>query len=170
MQPFAFDHVSTLAGAVQAAAHTEAAFLAGGTTLIDLMKLDVMRPDVVIDINRLADSGLGKIERTSDGMRLGALVRMADAAAHPDIRRDFPMIAQSLDLAASAQLRNMASLGGNVLQRTRCTYFRDGRTQPATNAAAAPAVRRSTASIACTPYSASATTASQPTPAISRKP
>jgi xanthine dehydrogenase YagS FAD-binding subunit len=68
MQPFAFEHVSTLAGAVQAAAHTEAAFLAGGTTLIDLMKLDVMRPDVVIDINRLADSGLGKIERTSDGM------------------------------------------------------------------------------------------------------
>ena len=63
MQPFAFDHVSTRAGAVQAAAHTDAAFLAGGTTLIDLMKLDVMRPDVVIDINRLADSGLGKIER-----------------------------------------------------------------------------------------------------------
>jgi xanthine dehydrogenase YagS FAD-binding subunit len=125
MQPFAFDHVSTLAGAVQAAAHTEAAFLAGGTTLIDLMKLDVMRPDVVIDINRLGDSGLGKIERNSDGLRLGALVRMADAAAHPDVRRDFPMIAQSLDLAASAQLRNMASLGGNVLQRTRCTYFRD---------------------------------------------
>jgi xanthine dehydrogenase YagS FAD-binding subunit len=125
MRPFAFDHVSTLAGAVQAAGHAQSAFLAGGTTLIDLMKLDVMQPDVVIDINRLGDSALGKIERTADGVRLGALVRMADAAAHPDIRRDLPVIAQSLDLAASAQLRNMASLGGNVLQRTRCTYFRD---------------------------------------------
>src|SRR6516225_1691294 len=111
MRPFAFDHASTLAGAVQAAGHAQSAFLAG--TLIDLMKLDVMQPDVVIDINHLSDSALGKIERTADGLRLGALVRMADAAAHPDIRRDLPAIAQSLDLAASAQLRNMASLGGN---------------------------------------------------------
>ena len=125
MRPFAFDHASTLAGAVQAAGHAQSAFLAGGTTLIDLMKLDVMQPDFVIDINHLSDSAPGKIERTADGLRLGALVRMADAAAHPDIRRDLPVIAQSLDLAASAQLRNMASLGGNVLQRTRCTYFRD---------------------------------------------
>jgi len=72
MRPFAFDHVSTLAGAVQAAGHAQSAFLAGGTTLIDLMKLDVMQPDVVIDINRLGDSALGKIERTADGVRLGA--------------------------------------------------------------------------------------------------
>ena len=134
------------------------------------MKLDVMRPDVVIDINRLGDSGLGKIERNSDGLRLGALVRMADAAAHPDVRRDFPMIAQSLDLAASAQLRNMASLGGNVLQRTRCTYFRDVSYAACNKRNRAPAARRSTASIACTPCSASATTASRPTPAISRRP
>src|SRR4029079_11279264 len=116
MRPFAFDHVSTPAGAVQAAGHAQSAFLAGGTTLIDLMKLDVMQPDVVIDINRLGDSGLGRIERSSDGLRLGALVRMSDAAAHPEVRREFPMIAQSLELTASAQLRNMASLGGNVLQ------------------------------------------------------
>ncbi|HEY2890268.1 MAG TPA: FAD binding domain-containing protein, partial [Dongiaceae bacterium] len=66
-------------------------------------------------------------ESTPDGLRLGALVRMADAASHPDIARDYPVIAQSLLLAASAQIRNMASLGGNVLQRTRCSYFRDTR-------------------------------------------
>jgi xanthine dehydrogenase YagS FAD-binding subunit len=126
MRPFLFEQTSSLSGAVQAAAGAPtAAYLAGGTTLIDLMKLDVMRPDVVVDINRLSDSPLGKIERTREGLRLGALVRMADAADHPDIRRDYPVVAQSLELAASAQLRNMASLGGNVLQRTRCTYFRD---------------------------------------------
>jgi xanthine dehydrogenase YagS FAD-binding subunit len=102
-----------------------AQYLAGGTTLIDLMKLDVMRPQTVIDINGLGDTALGRIEATQNGVRLGALVRMAQAAEHPSIRRDCPMIAQSLALAASQQLRNMASLGGNVLQRTRCTYFRD---------------------------------------------
>lgn len=90
MQPFAFDHVSTLAGAVQAAAHTEAAFLAGGTTLIDLVKLDVMRPDVVIDINRLGDSGLGKIERSSDGLRLGALGEWPTPPRIPTSAATFP--------------------------------------------------------------------------------
>jgi xanthine dehydrogenase YagS FAD-binding subunit len=84
-----------------------------------------MRPQTVVDINALGDGALGRIETMPDGLRLGALVRMADAADHPAIRRDCPMIAQSLMLAASQQIRNMASLGGNVLQRTRCTYFRD---------------------------------------------
>jgi xanthine dehydrogenase YagS FAD-binding subunit len=126
MRPFVFEHTSTIAGAIQAAGRAKAAeFLAGGTSLIDLMKLDVMRPDVLIDINRVSDSAIGKITRKADGLRLGALVRMADAADHPEIRKNFPMISQALELAASAQLRNMASLGGNVLQRTRCTYFRD---------------------------------------------
>jgi xanthine dehydrogenase YagS FAD-binding subunit len=85
----------------------------------------VLRPEHVVDINALARAQLGEIAVSENGLRLGALVRMAEAADHPAIRRDYPVIAQSLELAASAQLRNMASLAGNVLQRTRCPYFRD---------------------------------------------
>ena len=137
MQPFAFERAASPAAAVRTAAAARAPsalasgtqylaqYLAGGTTLLDLMKLDVMRPQTVVDINGLADGALGRIEATPAGLRLGALVRMADAAEHPAVGRDCPMIAQSLKLAASQQIRNMASLGGNVLQRTRCTYFRD---------------------------------------------
>src|SRR4051794_29463334 len=99
------------------------AFLAGGTTLIDLMKLDVMRPAALVDINGLPE--IAEIGAEADQLRLGALARMTDAADHPEVRRDYPVIAQSLQQAASAQLRNMASLAGNVLQRTRCPYFRD---------------------------------------------
>jgi xanthine dehydrogenase YagS FAD-binding subunit len=98
--------------------------LAGGTTLIDLMKLDVMRPAALVDINPLA-SGWSAIEPKGDGLRLGALAKMSDVAAHAEIQRNYPVIANSLNLAASAQLRNMATLGGNVMQRTRCSYFRD---------------------------------------------
>ena len=101
-----------------------AEFLAGGTTLLDLMKLDVMQPARVVDINPLG-KGNGGISLTDQGLKLGALTRMAEAADHPDIVKTYPVLAQSLTLAASAQLRNMASLGGNVLQRTRCNYFRD---------------------------------------------
>jgi xanthine dehydrogenase YagS FAD-binding subunit len=110
-----------LAGAPTSAAIQ---FLAGGTTLIDLMKLEVMRPAKVVDINALGEH-LDEISVDENELRLGALARMSDAADHPGVRRDYPVIAQSLQLAASAQLRNMASLGGNVLQRTRCPYFRD---------------------------------------------
>ncbi len=98
--------------------------LAGGTTLIDLMKLDVMRPAAIVDINPLARSW-SAIEPKGDGVRLGALAKMSDVAAHDEIQRSYPVIANSLKLAASAQLRNMATLGGNVMQRTRCSYFRD---------------------------------------------
>jgi xanthine dehydrogenase YagS FAD-binding subunit len=133
MYPFVFERVESPAAAVRAAAgarggsalQNPAQFLAGGTTLLDLMKLDVMRPQTVVDINALDDTALGRIEATRGRVRLGALVRMADAAENPTVRRDCPMIAQSLKLAASQQIRNMASLGGNVLQRTRCPYFRD---------------------------------------------
>jgi len=100
-------------------------YLAGGTTIVDLMKLDVMRPEKLVDINALANTPLGQVDVGRDGIRLGALVRMADAAEHSAVRRDYPMIAQSLQLAASQQLRNMAALAGNLLQRTRCPYFRD---------------------------------------------
>src|SRR5712671_694255 len=133
MRPFVYEPVTTTGAALQAAArghgpsHLQSSihFLAGGTTLLDLMKLNVMRPATVVDINGLAASDLGRIDAGGKGLRLGALVRMADAADKPEINRDFPVIAQSLKLAASQQLRNMASLGGNVLQRTRCPYFRD---------------------------------------------
>jgi xanthine dehydrogenase YagS FAD-binding subunit len=113
------------AGKSNDAVNARSQYVAGGTTLIDLMKLDVMRPEVVTDINALEQTPSGRIEFGPKGLWLGALVRMSAAADHPDVRKNYPMIAQSLDLAASPQIRNMASLGGNVLQRTRCTYFRD---------------------------------------------
>jgi len=135
MRPFRFEAAEDRARALAAAdvpgeraaaSHVAAPaqYLAGGTTLIDLMKLDVMRPQVLVDINALARQH-GAVEARPEGLRLGALARMADVADHPQVRRDYPVIAQSLELAASPQLRNMASLGGNVLQRTRCNYFRD---------------------------------------------
>jgi xanthine dehydrogenase YagS FAD-binding subunit len=125
MRPFVYDRSRDAAFAVQAGAGGDAtAFLAGGTTLLDLMKLDVMQPERVVDINPLQQQ-LGQIAVSERAVRLGGLVRMAQAADHPVIRRDFPVVAQSLELAASPQLRNMASLAGNVLQRTRCPYFRD---------------------------------------------
>jgi xanthine dehydrogenase YagS FAD-binding subunit len=98
------------------------AFLAGGTTLVDLMKLDVLTPGQVIDINDLPLRG---IRSGPAGLRIGALERMSDVAAHGAVP---PVIAQALALSASPQLRNMASIGGNLLQRTRCGYFRDVRT------------------------------------------
>ena len=102
-----------------------AQYLAGGTTLIDLMRLNVMTPHTVIDINPMA-AGLDTISFDRQrGLRLGGLTRMSDAADHPAVREHYPVIAQSLNLAASPQIRTMASLAGNVLQRTRCNYFRD---------------------------------------------
>lgn len=136
MRPFVLTRADNAPSAIQtqlAAAQTATTapsvnwpsqYLAGGTTLIDLMKLDVMRPAGLTNINPLENS-LGAINAGTDGLKLGALVRMSAAADHPDIKTNYPVIAQSLQLAASQQIRNMASLGGNVLQRTRCSYFRD---------------------------------------------
>jgi xanthine dehydrogenase YagS FAD-binding subunit len=127
MRAFIYERVPDASAATHAAGTggTQASYLAGGTTLFDLMKLDVMRPQTVIDINPLDRTAHGRITVDQKGLRLGALVRMADAADHAEIQQQYPVIAQSLKLAASQQIRNMASLGGNVLQRTRCTYFRD---------------------------------------------
>ena len=134
MRTFTYDTVLTTKEAVGAATDATGAshvnsptqFLAGGTTLIDLMKLDVMRPNRLIDVNPLAkDPDSSRILVSEKGIRFGALVRMSEAADHEVVKRDYPVIAQTLSLAASTGLRNMASLGGNVLQRTRCTYFRD---------------------------------------------
>ena len=157
MRPFLYRRASGLAEAVQAAASHDgsrlpptmaaAQYLAGGTTLLDLMKLDVMRPEVLVDINSLDPAGT-RIERHADALYLGAFVTMAAAAEHPEIRRNYPVVAQALDLAASPQLRNMATLGGNVLQRTRCNYFRDpswgacNKREPGTGCAALDGVNR----------------------------
>src|SRR4051794_25230284 len=118
MRAFVYDRVEDLPAAVRAGNVEGTAFLAGGTTLLDLMKLDVMRPRRVVDINDLAKAH-GRIEASESGLYLGAFAHMSEAAEHPAVRRDYPVIAQSLDLAASVQIRNMATLGGNVLQRTR---------------------------------------------------
>jgi xanthine dehydrogenase YagS FAD-binding subunit len=134
MRSFSYQRAADASAAVQSLATaaadngplTKAAAqpLAGGTTLIDLMKLDVMRPRTVVDINPLAPQW-SAIEAADDHLRLGAMARMAEVAEHSEVQRQYPVIAQSLKLAASPQIRNMATLGGNVLQRTRCSYFRD---------------------------------------------
>ena len=122
MKTFDFTRAATVEDALRQ--HVSGAkFVAGGTTLIDLMKLNVEAPPKVVDINRLP---LGDIARTEGGgLRIGALARNADVAYHPDVARDYPVLAQALLSGASAQLRNMATTGGNLLQRTRCVYFRD---------------------------------------------
>lgn len=134
MRPFTYRRAADASSALQALAAAAAASnpltdaiaqpLAGGTTLVDLMKLDVMRPSTIVDINPLAGAW-SAITPDGEGLRLGALARMSDVAANPAIQQNYPVIADSLKLAASPQLRNMATLGGNVLQRTRCSYFRD---------------------------------------------
>jgi xanthine dehydrogenase YagS FAD-binding subunit len=114
MRPFDLTAPAT----VEAALASPGTFLAGGTTLVDLMKLDVLTPQHVLDINDLPLRGID----TGDGLRIGALERMSDIARHPGV---YPVISRALLLSASQQLRNMASIGGNLLQRTRCGYFRD---------------------------------------------
>src|SRR5207342_16503 len=110
----------------QMSADPTAKFIAGGTNLIDLMKSDVERPTRLIDISRLP---LTKVEELSDGgLRIGALVPNSDLAYHPLIEQRYPMLASAILAGASAQLRNMASTGGNLLQRTRCSYFYDTTT------------------------------------------
>ena len=130
MEAFRFNRASTLDQAVQSAAQSttaqqgaEVRFVAGGTTLIDLMKLRVERPKEVVDINGLA---LDRIESTpTGGLIIGALARNSDVAHHPTVQRDYAVLSQALLSGASPQLRNMATTGGNLLQRTRCVYFRD---------------------------------------------
>ena len=107
----------------QMAASPGAKFVAGGTNLVDLMKMDVERPAKLVDLTRLP---LDKVEETAGGgLRIGALVRNSDLAYHPVVERRYPMLSSALLAGASQQLRNMASVGGNLLQRTRCAYFYD---------------------------------------------
>jgi xanthine dehydrogenase YagS FAD-binding subunit len=121
MRPYTFAQPRSVREALRGAG-PDTAFLAGGTTLVDLMKLEVITPERVVDINQLPLDG---ITLDSKGLHIGALERMSDVAADRRVRENYPMVAQALELSASAQLRNMASIGGNLLQRTRCGYFRD---------------------------------------------
>jgi xanthine dehydrogenase YagS FAD-binding subunit len=143
MFPFTFARAAN-----EQAAFTLAAlggrYIAGGTTMVDLMRETVERPSSVVDINALPYHG---IQVDAGGLRVGALVRMTDLAAHPAVIADYPVSSQALELSASAQLRNMASLGGNLLQRTRCTYFRDvtapcNKRQPGSGCGALQGVNR----------------------------
>jgi len=134
MQPVRHERAATLpellgraalAGAGGPPAAARAQFLGGGTNLVDHMQLGIARPDVLLHLDGLADPALRRISAGPDGLRLGALVRMAELERHPDAGRNYPVIVETLREAASPQLRNMATLAGNLLQRTRCAYFRD---------------------------------------------
>jgi xanthine dehydrogenase YagS FAD-binding subunit len=136
MKEFVYTKSSNVGDAIEASLSAKTAqqgadirFVAGGTTLLDLMKLNVETPDKLIDINGLVDnegSPLDKIEEDFEGgVRIGALVRNSDLAQHPFIRTQYQVLSEALLSGASTQLRNMATTGGNLLQRTRCVYFRD---------------------------------------------
>ncbi|MFC3076656.1 FAD binding domain-containing protein [Phenylobacterium terrae] len=124
MRPFTYERASDVAGAVQSAAATPGAkFIAGGTNLLDLMKLHIEAPAHLIDVGRLP---LAQIEETPDGgLRIGAMATNSQVAADERVRRRYPVLAQAILAGGSQQLRNKASVGGNLLQRTRCAYFYD---------------------------------------------
>jgi xanthine dehydrogenase YagS FAD-binding subunit len=166
MRAFSYYRATDAADATKAAAlqsreptppyAAPAQFIAGGTNMLDYMKLDVIRPQKLVDINTLAKDVHGRIEASDAGLRFGALVRMAEAQEHPAVKRDYPVIAETLMLAASQQIRNMASLGGNVLQRTRCEYFREtswpcNKRDPGSGCAAFDGVNREHAVLGTSP-------------------
>jgi xanthine dehydrogenase YagS FAD-binding subunit len=124
MRPFVYESLSSREQAASRGG-PDSAFIAGGTTIIDLMKLEVMTPARLVDVNALPMSG---IEMREDGLRIGALEKMSAVAIHPEIISRYPVISEALLKSASGQIRNMASVGGNLLQRTRCGYFRDVNT------------------------------------------
>jgi xanthine dehydrogenase YagS FAD-binding subunit len=127
MKPFRYERAEDMAGAVATlAGEPGGAFLAGGTNLVDLMKLGIVEPDVLVDVRRLTSE---QIEDLPDGgLRIGAAVTNSDLAADRRVRTRYPVLAQALLAGASGQLRNMATVGGNLLQRTRCVYFYDTTT------------------------------------------
>jgi xanthine dehydrogenase YagS FAD-binding subunit len=160
MRSFSYTVPASVAEAVEviAAAGPGARFLAGGTALYDLMKLGVERPAALVDISRLAELDVIDISGP-DYLVFGGGARMADVAADPVLRRDYPVLSESLWLAASQQLRNMATVAGNLLQRTRCLYFRErefpcNKREPGSGCAAQGGIDRGNAvlgtSAACT--------------------
>jgi xanthine dehydrogenase YagS FAD-binding subunit len=144
MRPFTYHRATDVADAV-ASLGGQATVLAGGTTVVDLMKLEVMTPAALVDITGIAE--LARFDTSGDPLRFGALARMADVARDPVLVRDYPALSESLWQAASPQLRNSATLAGNLLQRTRCYYFRDtsypcNRRAPGSGCAAQDGVNR----------------------------
>lgn len=123
MRPFRYERAADAAGAVELAAAPEAMFLGGGTNLVDLMRLGVERPALLVDVTKLDD---GRIDETPDGgLRIGAGVRNSDLAGDTRVRERYPVLSAAVLHGASGQLRNVATTGGNLLQRTRCAYFQD---------------------------------------------
>jgi xanthine dehydrogenase YagS FAD-binding subunit len=127
VKPFRYDRAGDISGAVATLAREPAGvFLAGGTNLVDLMKLGVMEPDVLVDVRRLTSPGIEDLP--DGGLRIGAAVTNSELAADQRIRSHYPVLSQALLSGASGQLRNLATTGGNLLQRTRCAYFYDTTT------------------------------------------
>lgn len=156
MEPFEYRREGTVERILEAgraagsaagdARNAAAQYIAGGTNMTDYMALGVARPHVLVDVNGLRE-GFSSIDGDQHRLRLGAFVRMSEAEDHPLIKRDYPVVAQTLMLAASRQIRNMATLGGNVLQRTRCEYFREiswpcNRRRPGSGCAAIEGINR----------------------------
>jgi xanthine dehydrogenase YagS FAD-binding subunit len=145
MKNFSYVRATSVKEAVQqAVASPDAMFIAGGTNLVDRMKVFLDEPSQLIDITRL---GMTRIEPTGDGLRIGALVSNTAVADHPEIRRRYPMLARAILLGASQQIRNMATVGGNLLQRTRCPYYYDtafacNKRAPGTGCAALTGINR----------------------------
>jgi len=138
MYPFAYTRASTVQTALSLGGRG-GRYLAGGTTLVDLMRETVERPGSVVDIDALPLRDITAV--AGGGLRIGALARMSEVARNQLVRTTYPVVAQALELSASPQLRNMASIGGNIMQRTRCTYFRDvsaacNKREPGTGCAA----------------------------------
>ncbi len=124
MQPFTYHRATSMDDALRAAALPGAAILAGGTTMVDLLRGDLWAPSSLVDISRLEE--LSAFDTSGPVLRFGALARMADVAEDAHLKANYPALVESLQLAASQQLRIAATVGGNILQRTRCPYFRDG--------------------------------------------
>jgi len=146
MTPFSYERATDAVGAVASMTRDPgAAYLAGGTNLVDHLRLGITHPDRLVDISRLP---LDRVEVTTDGgLRIGAMVRNSDLAAHPLVRRDHPVLAEALLAGASGQIRNTATTGGNLLQRTRCSYFQDQSTpcnkrEPGSGCSAIPGFHR----------------------------
>jgi xanthine dehydrogenase YagS FAD-binding subunit len=155
MKPFTYERAATPAGAASvAASNSDARFIAGGTNLLDLMKLQIETPAHLIDVNGLE---LDKIEATADGgLRIGALVRNTDLAADLRVRRDYGLLSRALLAGASGQLRNKATTAGNLLQRTRCPYFYDtnqacNKRQPGSGCSAIEGISRQLGVIGTSP-------------------
>ena len=129
MEPFEYARVSSTGDALTLAGSSGSAFLAGGTELLNWMRIGIERPTRIIDIGRIG--GMSEIRQTpSGGLTIGALSKLNDIAQHPNVVSDYPVLSQAILKAASAQIRNLATIGGNPLQRVRCPYFRADEPTP----------------------------------------